>query len=129
MKGITLRKGNSLFVSVIGIPFPDFVGRDFKVLVILAVLPVAAPLEAMLEKEPAAQVLTVDPVGEIRVPVQVGLAVGRLDGAPAVHDLRIGVVQRVDVHRQAEAVLRHPGGVGDVSEVEGRGVVSAAARF
>ena len=73
-----------------------------------------------MENSTVAQIPVIDLTGEIRFPIQIGFTGDRFHDAHAVHDLRIGVIQRIDIHRQAQAMLGNPGGVGNKAEVEGR---------
>ena len=53
-------------------------------LIILPVFPVAAPLKSVLGEETIAQVLMIDLVREVRIPVEIGFPCDRLNDALAV---------------------------------------------
>ena len=88
-------------------------------LVILAILPVAAPFIAMLNEKTVAQIIVIDLTGEVRFPIQIRLSGDWLHDAHAVNHLRVRVIQRIDIYRQAQPMLGNPGGVGNEAEIEG----------
>ena len=92
-------------------------------LVILPVFPVSAPLKPVLCKQFEAQVFMVNLVWEVSFPVQVRFSGFRLYDSFPVHDLRIWIVQRVDIHSQAQAVFGYAGGMGNKAEIERRRIV------
>ena len=92
-------------------------------LVILAILPVAAPFKAMLNEKTVAQIIVIDLTGEVRFPIQIRLSGDWLHDAHAVNHLRVRVIQRIDIYRQAQPMLGNPGGVGNEAKIEGGGVV------
>ncbi len=68
-------------------------------LIVLARVPVATPLETCLGEELETEVIVVNLVGEVPVTVAVSLCRGGLDVASAVLQiLVVGVVERVDVN-------------------------------
>ena len=98
-------------------------------LVVLPVFPVSAPFKPVFDEQPEAEILMVDLVREIRVPVQVRLTGDRLHDPLPVHDLRVGIVQRVDVHSQPQAVLGNAGGMGNEPKIERGRIVVFHGRF
>ena len=75
-------------------------------LVVLYIVPVAAPGKAMFDKEPVAQVFLCNFVGKAQVSVGIGQGRGGGDLFGAI--LRVGnvrIVQGIDVNSQAIGVL------------------------
>ena len=94
-------------------------------LVILAVGPVAAPLEAGFRKKFVGEVVVINLVREVRIAVQIRFASRRFNDTFTVYDLGVRIVERVDINSEAEAVLGYARGMRDETEVEtGRIVVT-----
>lgn len=92
---------------------------DLEVLVVLAVVPVASPVEACLGEEAVAEVVVVDLVGEVPGAVAVGGSRGGLYEEGAVFEvLVVGVVEGVDVDGESAGVLGEPRGGGDGAVAE-----------
>ena len=90
-----------------------------KMLVVLAGVPVAAPLEAGLSEELVAEVVVGDLVGEVPRSVAVRFSGGGFDEQRAVGEgLDVGIVKRVDVDGQSTGVLRELFGGGNVAVAE-----------
>ena len=82
--------------------FPLSVFRfPLKMLPVLAVRPVTPPLKASFRKKFIGKVIVVDFVREFFAPVEIGCGVRRLNVRPAPDHFVIGIVKRVDVHREA----------------------------
>ena len=79
--------------------------RHLKMLVILAVAPVAAPDEAPFGKQLVTQIIVVDLVGEVLAAVKVGSCRDRLDDLFAVYRLGVRVVERIDVYGKPQTML------------------------
>ena len=100
--------------------------RQFEMLVILAVGPIAAPFETFCLEEAVAEVTFLYLVVELLGAVEVGFASGRFCQLHAIAQLLVvGIVECVDVDGGTFAVLRNRLGVRDEAEIEGGGVVVA----
>lgn len=90
-----------------------------KMLVILAVLPVASPSESLRLEEAVAEVALLNHINMMLAAVEVGAASGWLHHFLAVFQpFVIGVIERVDVDGKSLAMLRYGMGMRDETEVE-----------
>ena len=74
------------------------VAGEFKVLVVLAAVPAASPLEPMLCKQLIAEVVLINLIREILISVSIWSALFWIDVSPAIGPGDVGIIKRVDVH-------------------------------
>ena len=89
-----------------------------KMLVILPVRPVTAPNKSVFREELITQIPFLDLIREACIPVQIRLARNGLDDPFPVRNLRIWVIQRIDIHRHSQAMLGDPVRMGYEAEIE-----------
>lgn len=90
-----------------------------KVLVILAVFPVASPSESLCLEEAVAEVAFFNHVNMMLAAVEIGACRGWLHHILAVfQSFVVRVIERVDIDGKSLAVLRNGMGMRDESEVE-----------
>ena len=74
-------------------------------LIIRSALQIPAPDKPVFEEQAAAQIASFDFISKGGLSVQIRRGVQRLDDPLTVDELRVRIVQGVDVHGQPEAVL------------------------
>ena len=101
-----------------------------KVLVILAVFPVASPSKSFRLEEAVAEVALLNHINMMLAAVEVGAASGRLHHILAVfQSFVVRVIESVDVDGKSFAMLRYGMGMRDETEVETGGVVGSHRSF
>ena len=90
-----------------------------EMLIILRVLPVTSPCEAVLGEETVAKVSLHNLVGKILRAVNVRTGGGGFDDGTPIPLADKRIVKRVDVDGHAPAMARQTPGAGDKTEIEG----------
>ena len=99
--------------------FEAFLFLFLKMLVILAVFPVASPSESLCLEEAVAEVAFFNHVNMMLAAVEIGACRGWLHHILAVFQpFVIRVIERVDIDGKSLAVLRNGMGMRDEAEVE-----------